>query len=218
VVWFVVVWCNLCCAHKQFKHILTYTTLSLSLSLSHTHTHTHFLSLSLSLSLSHTHTHTHTHTHFLSLTLSRAHTGQLKTSLEHYSGDYETYQNTLADKKIVQARARVAYEKEKEKLKEFVSREGKKYDNPAHQSQRKMKLKQLEALVEVESVEEDSELVMIFPTPFGVFDRSAALLSLTFFATLSCPGPIYLVLSCFNSSPIVFQLCLRIIHSSLLLT
>ena len=107
------------------------------------------------------HTHTHTHTY----------AGQLKTSLEHYSGDYETYQNTLADKKIVQARARVAYEKEKEKLKEFVSREGKKYDNPAHQSQRKMKLKQLEALVEVESVEEDSELVMIFPTPFGVFDR-----------------------------------------------
>lgn len=75
----------------------------------------------------------------------------------------------------MQARARVAYEKEKEKLKEFVSREGKKYDNPAHQSQRKMKLKQLEALVEVESVEEDSELVMIFPTPFGVFDRYAAL-------------------------------------------
>jgi hypothetical protein len=102
-----------------------------------------------------------------------SHTGQLKTSLEHYSGDYQTYQNTLAEKKIVQARAKVAYDKEKEKLKEFISREGRKYDNPAHQSQRKMKLKQLEALVEVESVEEDGELVMIFPTPFGVFDRSA---------------------------------------------
>ena len=108
------------------------------------------------------------------------HTGQLKTSLEHYSGDYETYQNTIAEKKVVQARARVAYEKEKEKLKEFVSREGKKYDNPAHQSQRKMKLKQLEALVEVENVEEDSELVMIFPTPFGVFDRLDTFPSLPF--------------------------------------
>ena len=41
----------------------------------------------------------------------------MKTSLEHYSGDYQTYQNTLAEKKVVQARARVAYEKEKEKLK-----------------------------------------------------------------------------------------------------
>ena len=52
-----------------------------------------------------------------SISLSYSPPGQLKTSLEHYSGDYQTYQNTLAEKKVVQARARVAYEKEKEKLK-----------------------------------------------------------------------------------------------------
>jgi ATPase subunit of ABC transporter with duplicated ATPase domains len=74
---------------------------------------------------------------------------------DHYHGDYNTFQNTCAEKKVVQNRARLIYEKEKDKLKEFVSREGKKYDNPAHQSQRKMKLKQLEALIEVEAVEED---------------------------------------------------------------
>ena len=66
-------------------------------------------------------------------------------------------------------------------MKEFISREGRKYDNPAHQSQRKMKLKQLEALVEVESVEEDGELVMIFPTPFGVFDRSGWKIQVPYF-------------------------------------
>jgi ATPase subunit of ABC transporter with duplicated ATPase domains len=78
---------------------------------------------------------------------------------------------------VVQQRARVAYEREKEKLIEFISREGKKFDNPAHQSQRKMRMKQLETLMEVEEVEEDSELVMTFPKPFGVFDDDEVLLS-----------------------------------------
>jgi hypothetical protein len=44
-------------------------------------------------------------------------------------------ENTVEENKIAQGRARVAYEKEKEKLREFISREGKKYDNPAHQAQ-----------------------------------------------------------------------------------
>ena len=113
--------------------------------------------------------------------------GQQKTSLEHYSGDYSTYQNTLAERKIAQTRAKLAYEKEKEKLQEFVSREGKKYDNPAHQSQRKMKLKQLEAMVEVEGVEVDSELVMHFPRPYGVFSAEEKLLSVSD-ASFAWPG------------------------------
>ena len=41
----------------------------------------------------------------------------------------------MEENKIAQGRARIAYEKEKEKLREFISREGKKYDNPAHQAQ-----------------------------------------------------------------------------------
>ncbi len=61
--------------------------------------------------------------------------GQSKSSLVHYSGDYDTYENTVAEQKKAQARLRVAYEKEVEKLREFISREGKKYDTPSHQSQ-----------------------------------------------------------------------------------
>ena len=44
-------------------------------------------------------------------------------------------ENTVEENKIAQGRARVAYEKEKDKLRAFISREGKKYDNPAHQAQ-----------------------------------------------------------------------------------
>ena len=61
--------------------------------------------------------------------------GNSKSTLTHYSGDYATFVNTVAEQKIAQARLKVAYEKEKEKLREFISREGKKYDNPAHQAQ-----------------------------------------------------------------------------------
>ena len=61
--------------------------------------------------------------------------GNSKSTLTHYSGDYGTFVNTVAEQKIAQARLKVAYEKEKEKLREFISREGKKYDNPAHQAQ-----------------------------------------------------------------------------------
>lgn len=103
--------------------------------------------------------------------------GQSKSTLEHYSGDYKTFEQTVSDRKIAQARARTAYEKEKEKLREFISREGKKYDNPAHQSQRKMKIRQLEVMVEVEAVEEEIESTMHLPSPYGVFDKNEKLLS-----------------------------------------
>lgn len=61
--------------------------------------------------------------------------GNSKSTLVHYSGDYATYVNTVQEQKVAQMRLRVAYEKEREKLREFISRDGKKYDNPAHQSQ-----------------------------------------------------------------------------------
>ena len=38
--------------------------------------------------------------------------------------------------------------------------------------QRKMKMKQLESLLEVEGLEEESELVMRFPRPYGTFGAS----------------------------------------------
>lgn len=104
--------------------------------------------------------------------------GQSKSSLEHYSGDYETYEHTLSENKKVQQRARDAYEKEKEKLREFIAREGKKYDNPAHQAQRKMKVKQLESMIEVEMVEEDSEVVIHLPKGYGIFDDNEKLLGI----------------------------------------
>jgi len=62
-------------------------------------------------------------------------TGSSKSTLVHYSGDYATYLNTLAEQKVAQQRLRVAFEKERDKLREFIARDGKKYDNPAHQSQ-----------------------------------------------------------------------------------
>ena len=61
--------------------------------------------------------------------------GQAKSALTHYSGDFATYENTVEEQKKAQGRARIAYEREKEKLREFLSREGKKYDNPSHQAQ-----------------------------------------------------------------------------------
>ena len=45
------------------------------------------------------------------------------------------------------------------------------------QLQRKMKMKQLQSIMEVEGVEEESELVMRFPRPYGVFDASENLIS-----------------------------------------
>jgi ABC-type transport system involved in cytochrome bd biosynthesis fused ATPase/permease subunit len=40
-----------------------------------------------------------------------------------------------------------------------------------------MKMKQLESLMEVEGVEEDSELIMRFPKPYGIFDATENLIS-----------------------------------------
>jgi len=64
--------------------------------------------------------------------------GQSKSCLTHYSGDYSSYTNTVEEQRVAQHRLRVAFEKERDKLKEFIARDGKKYDNPAHQSQRKV--------------------------------------------------------------------------------
>jgi ATP-binding cassette subfamily F protein 3 len=105
--------------------------------------------------------------------------GQKKTSLEQYSGDFSTFAAVVEERSVAQARARLAYEKEKDKLKEFISREGKKFDTPQHQAQRKMKMKQLEALVEVEAVEEDAETVFNLPPPYAVFDPSDALIGIS---------------------------------------
>ncbi len=103
--------------------------------------------------------------------------GQAKSSLIHYSGDFSTYMNTLEENRIAQDRLRASYEKEKEKLQEFIRREGKKYDNPAHQAQRKMKMKQLEKLIEVEKYEPEAELVLKFPKPYCIFEEKETLIS-----------------------------------------
>jgi len=66
--------------------------------------------------------------------------GQSKSCLTHYSGDYSTYTNTVEEHRVAQQRLRVAFEKERDKLREFIARDGKKYDNPAHQSQRKVSM------------------------------------------------------------------------------
>lgn len=101
------------------------------------------------------------------------------SSLTHYSGDYNTFVNVQSEKKAAQIKARELFENQREKLKEFISREGKKYDNPAHQSQRKMKMKQLEQLEAVEKVEEETELTLTLPVPYCSFEASSNLISLT---------------------------------------
>jgi ATPase subunit of ABC transporter with duplicated ATPase domains len=95
------------------------------------------------------------------------------------SGDYATYVATIEEYKIGLARQKKAQDLKKEKLQEFVSREGKKFDNNNHQMQRKSKLKKLNALKEeeIEEFEEDSDLRLSLPSPNGVFSDSETLLS-----------------------------------------
>jgi ATP-binding cassette, subfamily F, member 3 len=107
-------------------------------------------------------------------TLSGAHV----SSLISYNGDYSTYMRTLTEKRTNKMRDYDAYEKEKEKLIEFISREGKKYDNPSHQSQRKMKMKQLTNLNEVSLTPDDVELVLKLPKPHGIFKENEKLISI----------------------------------------
>lgn len=104
--------------------------------------------------------------------------GQKKNSLTSYVMDYKSYEIELDDRNITQKRLKEAYEKEKEKLQEFISREGRKYDNPSHQNQRRMKIKQLEKLLvdEVEDIEEENELIIILPKPNGYFSNNETLI------------------------------------------
>ena len=104
--------------------------------------------------------------------------GAKKSSLITFTGDYSTYERTLAEKRINLRRDRDAFERTRDHLQEFIAREGKKYDNPSHQSQRKMKMKQLAALQEVNIAEEDSELVLKLPKPHGIFNGNEKLLSI----------------------------------------
>mmetsp|Transcript_9168 Transcript_9168/g.9238 ORF Transcript_9168/g.9238 Transcript_9168/m.9238 type:complete len:786 (+) Transcript_9168:135-2492(+) len=104
--------------------------------------------------------------------------GHSKGSLVHYSGDYKTYECTVEERKKNIARLKYTQDIQKEKLKEFISREGKKYDSPAHQAQRKMKMKQLEKMEEIEEIEEDSDVYLHLPKPNGVFDKNEKLIGL----------------------------------------
>ena len=61
-------------------------------------------------------------------------------------------------------------------LKYYTLYTGKKYDNPAHQSQRKMKIKQLESLIEIEEVEEDSTTTLKLPKPYCIFNNNDILI------------------------------------------
>lgn len=102
--------------------------------------------------------------------------GQKRSSLMHYSGDYQTFVATVEERNACQSRLKAALDMKKEKLREFISRDGKKYDNPSHQSQRKMKMKQLEEMEEIQEVEQDPELEISLPRPFGVFDPEERLI------------------------------------------
>lgn len=102
--------------------------------------------------------------------------GAKKGTLTHFSGDYRTYQTTLEERKKTLLRAKASQDMQKEKLKEFISREGRKYDGMTHQSQRKMKIKQLENMEEIELIDDDIEGTLTFPTPSGVFSPDEVLI------------------------------------------
>lgn len=60
--------------------------------------------------------------------------GRSKSSLTTYTGDYRCYEATIEETTKAQSRVLEQLEAKKEKLREFIGREGKKYDGPAHQS------------------------------------------------------------------------------------
>jgi ATPase subunit of ABC transporter with duplicated ATPase domains len=74
-------------------------------------------------------------------------------------------------------RQKEAQEFQKQKLKEFTSREGGKYDGPSHQAQKKSKAKKLESMEEIEDLEVEVKLTMQFPKPSGVFAKDEKLIA-----------------------------------------
>jgi ATP-binding cassette, subfamily F, member 3 len=104
--------------------------------------------------------------------------GAKRSSLITFSGDYSTYERTLMEKRINLVKERDTYERTRDHLQEFIAREGKKYDNPSHQAQRKMKMKQLAALEPIEVPEDDENLVLKLPKPHGIFSGNERLLSI----------------------------------------
>ena len=105
-----------------------------------------------------------------------------------HTGDYATYIATVEEYKIGLARQKKAQDLKKEKLQEFVSREGKKFDNNNHQMQRKSKLKKLNVLKseEIEDFEEEAAVHLSLPAPNGVFSDTETLLSA---GSVSCRLP-----------------------------
>lgn len=102
--------------------------------------------------------------------------GQSRTQITQYSGDYTSYFKTLKEKNKAIVRQKHALELQKAKLKDFVTKEGGKYDGPAYQGQKKSKLKKLENLEDIEDVEEDIHVTMHFPKPNGVFAKDETLI------------------------------------------
>jgi ATPase subunit of ABC transporter with duplicated ATPase domains len=72
--------------------------------------------------------------------------GYLTCQLTVHAGNYTSFLQFQIEKYLHFQRICNEYLKEIEHLQEFIQREGKKYDNPSHQSQRKMKMKQVEKL------------------------------------------------------------------------
>lgn len=102
--------------------------------------------------------------------------GHKKGELTHYSGDYRSYQVTLEDRKRTLSRLKAAQEMQKEKLKEFISRDGKKFDGSGHQSQRKMKMKQLDNMDDIEEIEAEAAMTFSIPEPHGHFTSDEVLI------------------------------------------
>lgn len=101
----------------------------------------------------------------------KAKTSRYNGAISHFSGDFESYQLSVAERKIAAARERDALEIKREKLQNFIGKEGKKMD---YQNQKKSKVKKLESLAkqaqEIEEFDEDTHIDIIIPSPSNVFD------------------------------------------------
>lgn len=90
--------------------------------------------------------------------------------ISHFSGDFESYQISVAERKIAASREREALSIKKEKLQISIGKEGKKID----QSQKKSKIKKLEELgkqsLEIEEFDEEVQASIQLPSPASSFD------------------------------------------------
>jgi ATP-binding cassette subfamily F protein 3 len=99
---------------------------------------------------------------------------RLPGSIVQFAGDFDTFQQSVAERKNCATREREALLFRKEKLQTSIGKDGNGKKTEQHQNQKKTKIKKLEDLgkkeAEIEQFDEETLLNMTFPSPGSVFD------------------------------------------------